>query len=59
MTEKKKQTYQSTTLALPPLKMVLGNVPEPDPNEQGVKGSKSGGDTRSVVEKLITHIKEK
>ncbi len=28
----KKQVYQSTSMALPPLKMVLGELPEPDPN---------------------------
>ena len=30
MTEKKK-IYQAETMALPPLRMVLGELPEPDP----------------------------
>jgi hypothetical protein len=62
MTEKKR-TYDATVMALPPLKMVLGDLPEPDPGQEkrpfhpfnGV----SDGEARSTVERLIGHIKDK
>lgn len=61
MAEKKK-TYQAETMALPPLKMVLGDLPEPDPGEgyrpfrvMGVKDEEA----RGMVRKLIGRIKDK
>jgi len=61
MAEKKK-LYQADTMALPPLKMVLGELPEPDPG-QGYRPFHTLGikndEARGVVNKLIGHIKEK
>lgn len=62
MTEKKQQNYQATTMGLPPLKMVLGELPEPDPG-QGyhpfrLQGS-SQEEARNTVQKIIVHIKDK
>lgn len=61
MAEKKK-IYQTETMALPPLKMVLGELPEPDPGEgyrpfraMGVKDEEA----RGMVRKLIGRIKDK
>lgn len=61
MVEKKK-IYQAETMALPPLKMVLGELPEPDPGEgyrpfraMGVKDEEA----RGMVKKLIGRIKDK
>jgi len=61
MAEKKK-TYQAETMALPPLKMVLGELPEPDPGEgyhpfqtMGLKDEEA----RGMVKKLIGRIKDK
>ncbi len=61
MAEKKK-IYQAETMALPPLKMVLGELPEPDPGEgyrpfraMGVKDEEA----RGMVTKLIGRIKDK
>lgn len=61
MAEKKK-IYQAETMALPPLKMVLGELPEPDPGEgyrpfraMGVKDEEA----RGMVRKLIGRIKDK
>jgi hypothetical protein len=61
MTEKKK-IYQAETMALPPLRMVLGELPEPDPGEgyrpfraMGVKDEEA----RGMVKKLIGRIKDK
>jgi hypothetical protein len=61
MTEKKR-TYQSETLALPPLKMVLGDVPDPDPSGKrrpfhSFGDDKSANDAKNTVAKLIGHLK--
>ncbi len=60
MAEKKK-VYQAETMALPPLKIVLGELPEPDPGEgyrpfraMGVKDEEA----RGMVKKLIGRIKD-
>jgi len=61
MAEKKK-LYQAESMALPPLKMVLGELPEPDPG-QGYRPFHNLGvkdeEARSMVNKLIGHIKDK
>jgi hypothetical protein len=61
MTDKKHQ-YQSDILALPPLKMVLGEVPEPDPDEKrrsfrAFSEAKSEAEARNLVTKLIGYLK--
>ncbi len=61
MVEKKK-VYQAEAMALPPLKMVLGELPEPDPGE-GYRPFRVMGieddDARGMVKKLIGRIKDK
>lgn len=59
----KKHTYQAETLALPPLKMVLGEIPEPDPDEtnqvfRAFNKSQSEIEARNMVKKLIRHLKK-
>ena len=61
MTEKK-HTYQSEILALPPLKMVLGEIPNPDPDDKrrpfrAFSQGKSEADAMKMVTKLISHLK--
>ena len=62
MTEKKLTTYQAETLGLPPLKMVLGEVPDPDPSGKR-RPFRPFGESTPVVEvkgtltKLIGHLK--
>ena len=61
MTEKK-HTYQSEILALPPLKMVLGEIPNPDPDDKrrpfrAFSQDKSKADAMKMVTKLIGHLK--
>jgi hypothetical protein len=58
----KKLTYQSETLALPPLKMVLGDVPDPDPNGKRrpfrpFGEDKTVSDVKGTLTKLIGHLK--
>ena len=62
MTEKKR-TYESTTLGLPPLKMVLGDIPEPEPGDGGRPYrpfglKKTDNEAKSTVTKLIGHLKK-
>ena len=61
MTEKK-LTYKSEILALPPLKMVLGDVPDPDPSGKRrlfrpFGEDKTEGDAKGTLTKLIGHLK--
>jgi hypothetical protein len=64
MSDKKKQhAYLSEVLALPPLKMVMGEVPEPDPSEKHrlfriFGADKSETDAKNTVSKLIGHLKK-
>jgi hypothetical protein len=60
MAEKKKstRTYESEVMALPPLKMVLGDVPDPDVNQPNRSGSKMDRKMESAVQKLISHLKD-
>ncbi len=57
----KKHVYEAEVMALPPLRMVLGEVPSPDPERRG-KGNthplKSNQDLIMPVKKLIAHLKE-
>jgi hypothetical protein len=55
----KKQAYQVDTIALPPLKLVLGELPEPDPGQRPGETRSGQAEVRSVVQKLIVHIKDK
>lgn len=54
--EHKKSTYQSNTLGLPPLKMVLVNVPEPGAL---TTVSKPPAQKEKAVQKLIGHFESK
>jgi hypothetical protein len=58
----RKVVYQSNVVALPPLKMVLGEVPSPNPKRDsqltGLEKFKSNSEVEGIVTKLITHFKE-
>ncbi len=58
-----RQLYQSNILALPPLKMVLGDIPEPDPDERHrtfrtLNLAKTEAEARDMVSKIIGHLKD-
>jgi hypothetical protein len=62
MTEKKR-TYESTTLGLPPLRMVLGEVPDPNPGDGNPPFrpfglEKTDNEAKKTVNKLIGHLKK-
>jgi hypothetical protein len=55
----KKRVFESVTMALPPLQMVLGEIPSPDPERRG-KGNtsplKPEKDLVIPVKRLIAHL---
>jgi hypothetical protein len=62
MSDKNKRQYESNVIGLPPLKMVLGSIPEPDPGESRrpfrAFASERPEDVRNTLSKLIGHLQE-
>lgn len=57
----KKRIYESDVMALPPLRLVLGEVPSPDPERRsrpGEKPQKIGRELEVPVKRLIAHLKD-
>jgi len=57
----KKRVYQADVMALPPIKMVLGDIPNPDPERTGKPKAKAGKPNRELehaVQRLIMHLKD-
>jgi hypothetical protein len=58
----KKRVYESDVMALPPLRMVLGEVPEPDPGGKKKNARKADKiddrEMESMVKRLIAHLRE-
>ena len=61
MNEKKKRTYQSSVSALPPLKVVIGDVPAPDGESRRpfrpFGADRPEAETKGTLHKLIGHIR--
>lgn len=62
MSDKTKRKYEANVIGLPPLKMVLGNVPEPDPGDGRrpfrLFGDAKDEEVRSTLTKLIGHLQD-
>ncbi|MBI4732955.1 MAG: hypothetical protein HY781_12670 [Chloroflexi bacterium] len=56
----KKHMYESNVMALPPLRLVLGDVPSPDPEGRRrlLKYQQPNHEIETTVKKLIAHLKE-
>lgn len=58
-----KRKFESEMLALPPLHLILGAVPEPDPEQRAgafrAFGCEEPQQARQTLSKLIGHLKEK
>ena len=54
---KKMRVFKSETMAFPPIKMVLGDVPSPDPVRRK-PAARSGDEVRAAVHKLIGFLKD-
>jgi hypothetical protein len=59
MTEKKR-LYESDVIALPPLRLVLGEVPSPDPEQRRkpFRIQKPTDEMETNIKKLIAHLTE-
>jgi hypothetical protein len=57
----KKRVYESDVMALPPLRLVIGDVPSPDPDRR-IKSNqrmrKSNPDKEVTVKRIIAHLEE-
>jgi hypothetical protein len=61
MAEKVKMNrYEANVMALPPLRLVLGDVPSPDPEGRRKINpyQKSKPEMETTVRKIIAHLKE-
>jgi hypothetical protein len=63
MNTHKQFTYKSETLGLPPLKMVLGDVPDPNPSGKRrtlrpFGENASWAEAKGTLTKLIGHLKD-
>jgi len=59
--DKKKRVYESEVMGLPPLRLVLGDIPSPDPDRQAKSGQpvrKPGREIETTVKRLIAHLEE-
>jgi hypothetical protein len=56
----KKQVYETNVMTLPPLRLVLGEVPSPDPETRrnSISLRRNTPEMQSSVKKLIAHLKE-
>jgi hypothetical protein len=57
----KKRIYESNVMALPPLRLVLGDVPSPEPDGKRHAAKipeKPGREMVAPVKKLIAHLKD-
>lgn len=60
--KKRLRHYQMEVTALPPLKMVLGEIPSPKSDQArkpGEKTAKLDPEMESAIQRLIFHLKEK
>ncbi len=57
----KKRMYEAEVMALPPLRLVLGDVPVPDPDGRrrtGQKRREPSPELEGTVKRLIAHLKD-
>ncbi|MBM3152786.1 MAG: hypothetical protein FJZ96_11410 [Chloroflexi bacterium] len=62
MTSEKKHVYRAEVMALPPIRMVLGDIPSPNPERSRKPAEHNAYPRREmepIVHRLIHHLKEK
>jgi hypothetical protein len=58
----KKRVYEAALMALPPLRLVIGDVPSPEPEKKrsaAKSAEKLDRDMEVPIRKLIAHLEEK
>jgi hypothetical protein len=59
--DEKKRVYDSEVMALPPLRLVIGDVPNPDPDRRKRSNQlmhKSPREIEGTVKRIIAHLEE-
>ena len=59
--DEKKRVYESEVMALPPLRLVIGDVPNPDPDRRNRANQlfrKSNREIEGTVKRIIAHLEE-
>jgi len=59
--DEKKRVYDSEVMALPPLRLVIGDVPNPDPDRRNKVNQlfrKSNREIEGTVKRIIAHLEE-
>ena len=59
--DKKKHVYNTEVMALPPLRLVLGDIPSPDPDRRNKSNQPTNKSTREIVgtvKRLIAHLEQ-
>ena len=59
--DEKKRVYDSEVMALPPLRLVIGDVPNPVPDRRNRSNQlmrKSNREIEGTVKRIITHLEE-
>jgi hypothetical protein len=59
--DKGKRVYEAEVMALPPLRLVIGDIPSPDPdkrNRQNQPMQKPEQASKGTVKRLIAHLEE-
>ena len=61
MDNKKKLVYDSEVMALPPLRLVIGDIPIPDPDRRNLSNQplrKPGREMEISVKRIIAHLEQ-
>jgi len=59
--DEKKRVYDSVVMGLPPLRLVIGDVPNPDPDRRNSSNQpmrKSNLEIERTVKRIIAHLEE-
>ena len=57
----KKRVYDAEVMALPPLRLVIGDIPSPDPdrrNKPNQQTHRSDRPIKGTVKRIIAHLEE-
>jgi hypothetical protein len=59
--DEKKRVYDSEVMTLPPVRLVIGDVPNPDPDRRNRSNQlmrKSNREMEGTVKRIIAHLEE-
>jgi hypothetical protein len=59
--DKQKRVYEADVMALPPLRLVIGDIPSPDPDRRSrpdQRTHKSDHAIKGTVKRIIAHLEE-